>query len=54
MCIVNVSVSYYPIEVLPIIFRYGYAMPFYNVSNTVRTVVFNTKNQSTSVTCPGE
>ncbi|KAI9571106.1 hypothetical protein HD554DRAFT_249739 [Boletus coccyginus] len=43
--IVNVSVSYYPIEILPIIFRYGYAMPFYNVSNTVRTVVFNTKNQ---------
>ncbi|KAF8134559.1 hypothetical protein EV363DRAFT_1257791 [Boletus edulis] len=41
----NVSVAYYPIEVLPIIFRYGYAMPFYNVSNTVRTVVFNTKNQ---------
>jgi len=43
--IVNVSVSLYPIEILPIIFRYGYAMPFYNVSNTVRTVVFNTKNQ---------
>ncbi|KAH0827967.1 hypothetical protein J3R83DRAFT_3605 [Lanmaoa asiatica] len=43
--IVNVSVSFYPIEMLPIIFRYGYAMPFYNVSNTVRTVVFNTKNQ---------
>jgi hypothetical protein len=48
LCIVNVSVSLYPIEVLPVIFRYGYAMPFYNVSNTVRTVVFNTKNQSTS------
>ncbi|KAF8557599.1 hypothetical protein OG21DRAFT_1406656 [Imleria badia] len=42
---INVSVSYYPIEMLPIIFRYGYAMPFYNVSNTVRTIVFNTKNQ---------
>ena len=42
----NVSVSLYPIEILPIIFRYGYAMPFYNVSNTVRAVVFNTKNQS--------
>lgn len=40
--------SYYPIEMLPIIFRYGFAMPFYNVSDTVRAVVFNTKNQSTS------
>ncbi|KAH7913173.1 hypothetical protein BJ138DRAFT_1171485 [Hygrophoropsis aurantiaca] len=43
--ITNVSVSFYPIEVLPTIFRYGYAMPFYNVSKTVRTIVFNTKNQ---------
>ncbi|KAN0091251.1 Protein of unknown function (DUF3533) domain containing protein [Tylopilus felleus] len=43
--IANVSVSYYPIEMLPVIFQYGYAMPFYNVAETVRTVVFNTKNQ---------
>ncbi|KIJ67894.1 hypothetical protein HYDPIDRAFT_126365 [Hydnomerulius pinastri MD-312] len=43
--IVNVSVAYYPIEILPAIFRYGFAMPFYNVSRTVRAIVFNTKNQ---------
>lgn len=41
---VNVSVSHYPIEMLPIIFRYGYAKPFYNVSNTARAIIFNAKN----------
>ncbi|KAG1770436.1 hypothetical protein EDD22DRAFT_865941 [Suillus occidentalis] len=41
----NVSVAFYPIEVLPAVFRYGFAMPFYNVSSTVRTLVFDTKNQ---------
>ncbi|KAG1775322.1 hypothetical protein EV702DRAFT_973142 [Suillus placidus] len=41
----NVSVAFYPIEVLPAIFRYGFAMPFYNVSSTVRTIIFDTKNQ---------
>ncbi|KZP19996.1 hypothetical protein FIBSPDRAFT_827555 [Athelia psychrophila] len=40
----NVSVSFYPIEALPGIFRYGYASPFYNVSRAVRTILFNTKN----------
>ncbi|KAH7888592.1 hypothetical protein F5I97DRAFT_722046 [Phlebopus sp. FC_14] len=43
--IANVSVAFYPIEVLPAVFRFGYAMPFYNVSKTVRTIVFDTKNQ---------
>jgi len=43
--ITNVSVAFYPIEVLPAIFRYGFAMPFYNVSSTVRTIIFQTKNQ---------
>lgn len=42
----NVSVSFFPIEILPAIFRYGYAMPFYNVSRTVRAILFNTRNQS--------
>lgn len=41
----NVSVAFYPIEVLPAVFRYGFAMPFYNVSSTVRTLLFDTKNQ---------
>ncbi|KAK0450591.1 uncharacterized protein EV420DRAFT_1766667 [Desarmillaria tabescens] len=43
--IVNVSVCFMPIDVLPHIFRYGYAFPFYNLSGAVRTIVFGTKNQ---------
>ncbi|KIM91852.1 hypothetical protein PILCRDRAFT_761064 [Piloderma croceum F 1598] len=43
--ITNVSVCFYPIPVLPSIYRYGYAAPFYNVSNAVRTILFNTRNQ---------
>ncbi|KAF8073458.1 hypothetical protein FPV67DRAFT_1736907, partial [Lyophyllum atratum] len=42
--IANVSVCIFPIEVLPVVFRYGYAMPFYNVSHAVRCIVFGTKN----------
>lgn len=42
--IANVSVCIFPIEVLPSVFRYGYAMPFYNVSHAVRCIVFGTKN----------
>ncbi|KAG1829083.1 hypothetical protein EV424DRAFT_459316 [Suillus variegatus] len=41
----NVSVAFYPIEVLPAVFRYGFAMPFYNVSSTARAIIFDTKNQ---------
>ncbi|KAJ7716402.1 hypothetical protein DFH07DRAFT_355083 [Mycena maculata] len=40
----NMSVSGYPLEVLPHIFRFGYAYPFYNISRGVRTIVFSTKN----------
>ncbi|KAF5369660.1 hypothetical protein D9615_010234 [Tricholomella constricta] len=43
--IVNVSVCLQPIEVLPVVYRYGYAVPFYNVSHAVRCIVFGTKNQ---------
>ncbi|KAK0185224.1 hypothetical protein F5146DRAFT_1005834 [Armillaria mellea] len=43
--IVNVSVCFMPIDVLPRIYRYGYAFPFYNLSCAVRTIVFGTKNQ---------
>ncbi|EJD42102.1 hypothetical protein AURDEDRAFT_68049 [Auricularia subglabra TFB-10046 SS5] len=42
--ILNVSVSFFPIELLPRIFRYGYAMPFYHVGRAVRTLVFGTKS----------
>ncbi|KAG7441781.1 uncharacterized protein BT62DRAFT_982655 [Guyanagaster necrorhizus] len=41
----NVSVSFMPLDVLPNIYRYGYAMPFYNVSGAVRTILFGTKNE---------
>jgi hypothetical protein len=30
------------------VFQYGYAAPFYNVGNAVRTIVFDTKNQGTN------
>ncbi|KAF9039494.1 hypothetical protein BDZ89DRAFT_945258, partial [Hymenopellis radicata] len=26
-------------------YRYGYAMPFYNVAGAVRTILFGTKNE---------
>jgi hypothetical protein len=42
--ITNISVSIFPIPVLPGIFGYGYAAPFYNISRAVRTIVFGTKN----------
>ncbi|THV04749.1 hypothetical protein K435DRAFT_714295 [Dendrothele bispora CBS 962.96] len=42
--IANVSVCFLPIDVLPRIFHYGYAMPFYNVSRAIRTILFSTKN----------
>lgn len=34
-----------PHELQPWIFRYGAAMPFYNLSRIVRTIIFNTKNE---------
>ncbi|KAJ7478646.1 hypothetical protein B0H11DRAFT_2173659 [Mycena galericulata] len=40
----NMSVAGYALEVLPDVFRVGYAFPFYNVERGVRTIVFNTKN----------
>lgn len=43
--IANVAVCPFPIEVLPVIYRYGYAMPFYNVSRGIRTVLFATRNR---------
>ncbi|ORX38840.1 hypothetical protein BD324DRAFT_576967 [Kockovaella imperatae] len=45
LIIVNVSVASLPHELQPWIFRYGVAMPFYNVGKVVRTIIFNTKNE---------
>ena len=44
----NVSVCVFLPQLLPPIYRYGYAMPFYNVQQTVRTIIFGTRNQSAS------
>lgn len=46
--LVNVSIASYPLDLLPEIFRYGYAMPFYNLSRTVLAICFGTKNDSKS------
>ena len=45
-CTVNVSIAAYPLVLLPGVFRYGYMMPFYNLSRTVLAICFNTKNES--------
>ncbi|EJD42086.1 hypothetical protein AURDEDRAFT_105676 [Auricularia subglabra TFB-10046 SS5] len=42
--ITNVSVAFYPLELLPGVFKYGYAAPFYHVGRAVRTILFGTKN----------
>jgi len=42
--LVNVSVCVFPIEIMPSIYRYGKAAPFYNVSRAMRTIIFGTKN----------
>lgn len=42
---VNISVCLFPIEVLPILYHYGYAAPFYNISQIARTVIFGIKNK---------
>ncbi|TEB38305.1 hypothetical protein FA13DRAFT_1786108 [Coprinellus micaceus] len=43
--IANLSVSIFPIEVLPAVYHYGYAAPFYNLSKALRTIVFGTRNR---------
>ena len=44
----NLSVSIFPLELLPAVFRYGYAAPFYNLSKAIRVIVFGTRNRSAS------
>ncbi|KAH9993944.1 hypothetical protein BJV77DRAFT_1066938 [Russula vinacea] len=43
--IANVSVCVFPPTLLPGVYRYGYAMPFYNVQQTIRSIIFGTRNQ---------
>ncbi|KAF8972086.1 hypothetical protein BDZ97DRAFT_1011209 [Flammula alnicola] len=42
--IVNVSVCVFPISILPWFYHYGYAAPFYNISNSIRSIAFGTRN----------
>ena len=44
LIIVNVSVASLPNDLQPWIFKYGVAMPFYNINRIVRTIIFDTKN----------
>ncbi|KAH8928051.1 hypothetical protein BT69DRAFT_1316579 [Atractiella rhizophila] len=41
----NVSVAGVPPEIQYRLYHYGFAMPFYNASNAIRTILFSTKNQ---------
>ena len=34
----------FPLETLPRIYSYGWAAPFYNVSNSVRAIAFGTRD----------
>lgn len=43
--IANLSVTSFPIDVLPAVFRYGYAAPFFHSSRALRTVIFGTHNR---------
>ncbi|GFZ51748.1 hypothetical protein JCM24511_09516, partial [Saitozyma sp. JCM 24511] len=45
LIIANVSVVSLPHELQPWIYRYGPAMPSFNLGRTVRTIIFDTKNQ---------
>ncbi|KAG8950619.1 hypothetical protein FRC04_007243 [Tulasnella sp. 424] len=44
LIITNVSVASVPIVLQPSFYRYGYGFPVFNLSEAVRTIIFNTKN----------
>jgi Protein of unknown function (DUF3533) len=39
---VNVACANYPLETLNVFFRYGYAIPFYNLKQIFITIIFAT------------
>ncbi|KAH8928050.1 hypothetical protein BT69DRAFT_1277422 [Atractiella rhizophila] len=43
--VTNVAVAGVPPEVQYGLYRYGFAMPFYNASTAIRTILFSTKNK---------
>jgi hypothetical protein len=42
--VINVSVTVVPNEIQPWFYKYGYGFPIFNMSQAVRTIIFNTKN----------
>lgn len=44
LIIYNVSVASVPIILQPAFYRWGYGFPVFNLSQTVRTIIFNTKS----------
>ncbi|TFY62802.1 hypothetical protein EVJ58_g3646 [Rhodofomes roseus] len=44
LIISNVSVTEFPLELLPGVFRYGRGFPFYNASQAFRTITFDAKS----------
>ena len=51
IAVVSVSVCVFPPALLPGIYSYGYATPFRNVQQAVRTIVFGTRNQCPFPSC---
>jgi len=51
IAVVNVSVCVFPPALLPGVYSYGYATPFYNVQQAVRTIVFGTRDQCALPSC---
>ncbi|KAG8938119.1 hypothetical protein FRC04_009513 [Tulasnella sp. 424] len=45
LIVTNVSVVSVPIVLQPSFYRYGYGFPVFNLSEAVRTIIFNTKNR---------
>ena len=43
--ICNVSVAFYPIELAPAFYYYGYAFPLHNIVGASRTVLFDVKSR---------
>lgn len=43
------SVCLWPIDALPVLYNYGHAAPFYQISRGVRAIVFGTKNDRESI-----
>ncbi|SJK97669.1 uncharacterized protein ARMOST_00922 [Armillaria ostoyae] len=41
----NISTCLLPLDILPGLYAYGHAAPFYNISRAVRTIVFSTRNE---------